>query len=270
MMRRTEGSGRLTPARRCLAMVALLLAMAAGGSLWTALDGLSRPAWGQALVADLSSHLIAITTGFTGTEVVLFGAVDEPGDVAVVVQGPEHDTTVRRKGRVAGLWLNTDSVTFERVPAFYALATSAALDGSVPAVVLQRHEIGLDNIRLMAREETDPTRIALYRTALIRNKQRMGLYGTTTQEVLFLGRRLFRTTIRFPANVPTGLYTAGVYLIQDGDVVNAQITPLSVSKLGFSASVSQFARKQSIQYALLGLALAIAAGWLAGVVFRKP
>ena len=44
--------------------------------LWTA------PARAEALVADLTSHLIAITTGFTGASVVLFGAIDGPGDVA--------------------------------------------------------------------------------------------------------------------------------------------------------------------------------------------
>ena len=29
----------------------------------------------DALVVDLSNHLVAITTGFTGTDVLLFGAV---------------------------------------------------------------------------------------------------------------------------------------------------------------------------------------------------
>ena len=43
-------------------------------------------AWAQSLVADLSDHLIAITTGFVGTDVLLFGAIDGPGDVVVVVQ----------------------------------------------------------------------------------------------------------------------------------------------------------------------------------------
>ena len=40
------------------------------------------------LVADLSSHLIAITTGFTGTEVLLFGAKEGPGQVVMIVRGP--------------------------------------------------------------------------------------------------------------------------------------------------------------------------------------
>ena len=44
----------------------------------------------EGLVADLTSHLIAITTGFTGASVVLFGATDGPGNVIVAVRGPER------------------------------------------------------------------------------------------------------------------------------------------------------------------------------------
>ncbi|HEX7967714.1 MAG TPA: TIGR02186 family protein, partial [Stellaceae bacterium] len=45
----------------------------------------------EPLIADLTSHFIAITTGFTGTNVVLFGATDGSGDVIAIVRGPEHD-----------------------------------------------------------------------------------------------------------------------------------------------------------------------------------
>src|SRR5271163_5213469 len=74
----------------------------------------------EGLVADLSSHLIAITSGFTGTSVVLFGATDGPGDVIAVVRGPERGMTVWRKGKVAGIWVNAEAVTFAGVPSFYA------------------------------------------------------------------------------------------------------------------------------------------------------
>ena len=66
------------------------------------------PARAEGVVADLSSHLIAITTGFTGASVVLFGATDGRGDVIVVVRGPEREMTVWRKSRVAGIWVNAE------------------------------------------------------------------------------------------------------------------------------------------------------------------
>ena len=39
----------------------------------------ARGASAQSMVADLTSHLVAITTGFTGTSVVLFGATGFAG-----------------------------------------------------------------------------------------------------------------------------------------------------------------------------------------------
>lgn len=246
--------------------LALPLAALACFCLWQSV----RPAWAQSLVADLSNHLIAITTGFTGTDVVLFGAVDGDGDVAVVVQGPEAEVKVRRKERVAGIWVNTEDVAFDRVPAYYYVAVTSPLDSVVPSTVLQRHEIGLDYVRLVpGKSKLTPEQLADFRAALIRNKQRAGLYPTEVGEVSFLGQRLFRTRIFFPANVPTGTYTASVFLVRDGDVVSAQTTPLLVSKIGFSANVYEFAHRQSIFYAVLGIMLAVTSGWLAGIVFRK-
>lgn len=223
----------------------------------------------QQLVADLSNHLIAITTGFTGTEVVLFGATDGAGDVAVVVTGPRTPITVRRKERTAGIWINRRSVTFPQAPSFYVVATSRPLQQTVSPPQLERHQIGLDHLRLEPETEVPPERLAAFREALVRNKQRDGLYGTSAGTVTFLGDRLFRTNIYFPANVPTGLYTINVLLIRDNEVVSAQTTPLVVSKIGFSAEIFEFARGQPIAYGILAVAGAVAAGWLAAAAFRR-
>jgi uncharacterized protein (TIGR02186 family) len=223
----------------------------------------------QALVADLSNHLVAITTGFTGTDVVLFGAVDGPGDVAVVVQGPPADIMVRRKERVAGIWVNRANMRFTEVPSYYRVATNRPLDQFLGEAVLARHEIGLAHLRLTVQSRDNPAKTEEFRQALIRNKQEMGLYGTTHGQVAFLGERLFRTTVHFPANVPTGAYTVSVFLIRNGDVVSAQTTPLLVTKVGFSAEIFDFAQRQSLAYGLSAIVFAVFAGWLAGAIFRK-
>ena len=44
-----------------------------------ALAAWSMPAR-AALLVDLSKHLVAITAGFTGTDVLLFGAAEEAGE----------------------------------------------------------------------------------------------------------------------------------------------------------------------------------------------
>jgi uncharacterized protein (TIGR02186 family) len=225
--------------------------------------------WAQQLVADLSSHLIAITTGFTGTEVVLFGTTDGSGDVAIVVTGPRLPAIVRRKTRVIGMWMNTDSVRFALAPSYYSVATSRPLDQIVDKTVLERQQIGVPQLQLDPQETLNPQELAAFRTALIRNKQRAGLYAASAGAVSFLGDRLFRTNIYFPANVPTGLYNVEALLIRDGEVVSAQTTPLVVSKVGFSAEVYDMARYRPISYGVLAVLGAVAAGWAAGAAFRR-
>ncbi|SMH55644.1 TIGR02186 family protein [Azospirillum agricola] len=248
--------------RRLVQGAAALGGLLLGGTL-------AATVWAQQLVADLSSHLIAITTGFTGTEVVLFGTTDGAGDVAIVVTGPRVPATVRRKERIAGMWINTDSVRFEQVPSFYTVATSRPLDQLVGRPVLERHQIGLPQLQLGPRETLEPDELAAFRAALIRNKQRAGLYALTFGQVAFLGDRLFRTNIYFPANVPTGLYNVEALLIRNGEVVSAQTTPLVVSKIGFSAELYDIARHRPVVYGVAAVVGAVAAGWAAGAAFRR-
>ena len=258
--------GSLKP-RWGLALAALAFGLFGAGAtlLW------SSATTAQALVADLSSHLIAITTGFTGTEVVLFGAVDGPGEVAVVVLGPKARLTVRRKEPVAGIWMNRRSVVFEQVPGFYALATSRPLGGLAPEPVLARHGIGLDRLTLMPAggRAPAPADLTLFREALVRSRLEAGLYSAGDGQVAFLGKRLFRTNIFFPADVVTGSYTVSVFLIRDGDVVSAQTAPLAVDKTGLGAEISEFAQRRPFWYGLAAVFGAFAIGWGAGTLLGR-
>jgi len=212
---------------------------------------------------------VAITTGFTGTDVLLFGTAGGTGEVVVVVRGPEEPHTVRRKGRRLGIWVNEKEMRFESVPAFYAVAASRPLDDFLPERVAALHQIGLENIRLMPAADAAVDDIGDFRAALIRNKQKVNLYGAKIAEVSFLGGRLFRTDMYIPANAPVGNYTVGVYLVRDEDVVSAEITPLIVSKVGFEARLSDFARRYSLAYGVLAIVIAAVAGWFAHFVFRR-
>jgi len=247
--------------RRRLALLLLLVSLA--------LAAASQPARAQPLVADLTNHLVAITTGFTGTSVVLFGATDGNGDVIVVVRGPERDITVRRKSKVAEVWVNTRQVTFQSVPSYYSIASSKPLDDMAPAAMRQLHQIGLDNLRLNTESPLSPKETEEFRAALLRNEARAGLYPPGIGQVSFLGDRLFRTDIRFPANVPTGTYLVQVFLVRDKAVVSGQTTPLVVSELGLDAEVHDFADRFALAYGLVAITLAALAGWLASLPFRN-
>jgi uncharacterized protein (TIGR02186 family) len=226
------------------------------------------PAQADAVVADLSSHLIAITSGFTGTSVVLFGATDGPGDVIAVVRGPEREMTVWRKGKVAGIWVNAEAVTFAGVPSFYAVAASRPLDEAVLPGAAALYRIGTANLKLEGKPPMTGDRAKRFADALIAEQERAGLISTEIGKITFLGERLFRATIAFPANVPTGNYLVEVFLARDRDVVGAQTTPLSVEKVGIDAAVFDFARRDAAAYGAIAVLTAVVAGWLASLPFR--
>ncbi len=222
------------------------------------------------IVVDLSEHLVRITTAFAGAELLLFGAVEEPGDVVVIVQGPTRPVTMHRKSKFLGIWVNTANMTFEEVPGFYAISSTRPLGEIAAPTVLARNEMGVENLRLeLPRAKASPNVAQDWRDALIRNKRRSGLYSTEIGRVEFLGNRLFRTDLRLPANVPTGAYEAKVYYLVDGQVVSAQTTPLFVNKVGVEAVIFDFAYEQSALYGVIAILIALMAGWLAHIAFRR-
>ena len=233
-------------------------------SLWPA------AAAAEELVADLSDHLVEITMGFEGAELLLFGAVEGEGDVVVLVHGPTEDLTVRRKDRIGPIWMNRAEMSFAGIPAFYRVMATQLPGGWLPEAVRERHQIGIDHLRLAPRDgEAAAAETRVFHDALIRRKQAAGHYGTEVGVVRMLSQRLFRTDVSFPTNVPVGNYTVEVFLIQDGRVVSAQTTPLYISKTGVLAEIFFFAQDYAAIYGVLAIIFAVLAGLGANAVFRK-
>lgn len=249
--------------RRALALVLAVLALAL----------ILRPDEGRAqgLAADISDHLIAITTAFTGTTVTLFGVSEKSADVIVTVIGPREEQVVRRKDRVAGIWINVQDMAFVNVPDYYFVASSRPIDQIVHADNRARLELGLDHLALrpVEAEGRDISDIEAFRDALIRNKQRMGLYSPQPGAVRFVSDKLFRTNVPFPANVPPGIYQVQVFEIVDGQVADAQRSTLVISKIGLEAEVFDFAQNRAPLYGIVAIIISIIAGWLAGIIFRR-
>lgn len=225
----------------------------------------------EVILADLSTHKIEIDTNFTGTEVVLFGATDGVGDVVVAVRGPMSQATVRKKEKRAGIWMNVDHVTYKNVPKFYWVACSNRDKGCAPKAVKSRHQIGANNLRFkpVSLEPLEPQKDITYRKALLRNKKREGVYPEDIGKISFLGEKLFRTKLNFPANIPTGIYTVEVFQIRDDLLVGAQTIPLIARKVGFEAAIYNFAHNNSIAYGAVAVIIALIAGWMASVLFKK-
>lgn len=220
----------------------------------------------RSLSVDMARDRVSISSGFSGTDLLLFGAVDQPSDIVVVVTSLDMEKqTVVRKQRVLGIWLNRGAVTFSKVPPLYSYASTRPLPEVAPKAVRQDNKLGLDFLDIEPRD----AEYADYRAGLIRAKQRIGLYSSFPPKVSFKDDRLFRTSLHFPAQLAPGRYRVNVYQLRDGRIVDAAALPLLVDKVGISARVSFWAENHGLLYGLFAIAVAAVAGLLGGYAFRR-
>ncbi|MCC7253367.1 TIGR02186 family protein [Hyphomicrobium sp.] len=236
----------------------------------------------EAVEADVSSRNIAITSAFTGTEVVVFGSVvnsrqpsAEAGyyDVIVVLEGMATPLTARRKSNVAGLWVNTQAFAFESVPSYYAIASTRPIEEIAEPALLARHAIGHDYARLAPSAhsvmESQPGELQNYKDAVIRIKQRDGLYIKRDYAVIFIGKSLFRASISLPANVPVGPLTARVYLLREGELLSTFQSRVRLERSGVELWLYQAAMRHPLYYGLAAVLVAALAGLIASMPFRR-
>jgi uncharacterized protein (TIGR02186 family) len=236
----------------------------------------------ETIQADVSTRSVAVTSSFTGTQIVVFGAVDnsrqtsaEAGlyDVAIVLEGTPSRLVARRKSSVGGIWVNTQSVTFVTVPSYYAIASTRPLEEIASTNLLSEHEVGLKHVRLspISGWETGLTTadLAEFKNAVIRLKQREGLYVNSEYSVAFIGRSLFRATIDLPANVPVGPLVGRVYLFREGRLLSTYTARVSLQREGIERFLHDFATRRPLAYGIFTVAVAVAAGLLASALLRR-
>jgi uncharacterized protein (TIGR02186 family) len=237
----------------------------------------------EGIEADASTRQVAITSSFTGTEILVFGAVEnsiqpnpEAGtyDVVVVVEGTAAPLVVRKKARVGGIWVNAKAMRFASLPSYYAIATTRPIDEIADRATLDANEVGFDHVRMVPAASggivaTDDAELAEFKSALIRLKQDEHLYVQSDFGVTFIGRSLFRATIRLPPNVPVGPLVARVYLFKEGKLLGQYKSRVMLEREGIERYIHDAALQRSLTYGLVTVLMAASAGWAAAFAFRR-
>ena len=225
------------------------------------------------IVSGLSQDQIEINSSYTGTDIVVFGTVERPAatsgrDIVVVVRGPDTQITVRRRDRVAGVWVNRDAARFQGMPAFYFLGSTRPLARIAKPDVLTRYGLGAAHLTpaaIISHHDTVP-----FRDAAIRQLEARGLYRNVPGSVDFHSESLFKTVVPIPAAVARGQYNVEVYLFRDGDVVSVQSTPFFIDQIGIERRLNTMAHDNALLYGLLAVGMALLFGWSSSVLMRRP
>jgi uncharacterized protein (TIGR02186 family) len=236
------------------------------------------PARGERLVASLSTHVVQITSSFNGVELVLFGVVesDSPNDelrtsydIVATATGPTETVVTRRKQRIFGIWVNAASRTFKNVPTYVSVMSNRPFDAIADPDTLRRERIGVARVVLPPANEAEEAPDDPFREALLRIKRESGFYRETTDGVTFVTPTLYRASILLPAEAQTGNYEVAVKLFADGAMIARASSPFEIDTVGFERFIAFSATDHGILYGLATVLIAVMAGWLASIVFRR-
>ncbi|MDA0707493.1 MAG: TIGR02186 family protein [Proteobacteria bacterium] len=236
----------------------------------------------ETLITDLSQHVIEITSQFSGQELLLFGAIERHVadvktinditvqglgyDIIVVVQNEPTNLMIRKKEKVAGIWVNNESQIMSNVPGYYVIGSTRPLDDFLSKDKQIEYSLGLNNLKFSSSLNED---FGDYKDALIRNMIAKGLYSESSGNVIVKSEILFSARLNFPANMPIGNYKADVYLIRDGDIIINHHTDLLVDKRGFERIIYNFAHDYPAYYGLIAVFVALSVGLFTGFVAKK-
>ena len=231
---------------------------------------------GEEIVSGLSQNRVAITANFDGSEILIYGAVkrdapapqDEPLEVIITVEGPSTPLVIRRKERLAGIWVNTAAVTVDAAPSFYAVSTTGPLDRILSGTDDLRHKITLPHAIRAVGRSSESAGAEEFLAALQRIRGADESYRLMEGQVQLVEETLFRTDVALPANLTEGDYKVRMFITRGGRVIDDMERVIGVRKAGLERTLFVMAHEQPFLYGLISLALAAVAGWAASAAFR--
>jgi uncharacterized protein (TIGR02186 family) len=231
----------------------------------------------ESIVAGMSQNRVSITADFDGSEILIYGAVkrDTPApadrgalEVIVTVEGPSAPVAVRRKARVAGIWVNSDSVLVDSAPSFYAVATTGPLSHILSDTDNLRYGITIERVIRAVGITAEAEDSGEFLLGLMRVRTNEGRYRVLQGKVELTEETLFRTDVILPSNLTEGEYKVRLFLLRDKRVIASQERVIGVRKEGLERFIFNLAQEQPLIYGLISLALAALAGWGASAAFR--
>jgi len=243
-----------------------------------ALLALASPAGAEKIAGILSTSSVKVTSSFDGTSLSLFGSIepDTPGgtlsgpyNIIVVITGPLQDRVTRLKTNSWGIWTNTDQVSFRQFPSFYNVLSSGSLEAIAdPTLLEERRVLPLTQARATATTGETP-KSTEFGTQLVRLMTEQGHFLVREDGIHFLSDSAFVAQVNLPSDVANGPFIARTMLLKDKQLLAERSDGFTVRKTGFESFVYVASRQYPLVYGLVCVALALFAGWLVGVVFRR-
>ena len=243
--------------------------------LWAVLVS-ATAAQAESLVTGVSQDDVQITADFTGSDILVYGAVRREGPapqtpplhVIVTLEGPANAVVVRRKERKLGIWVNGAATEIGDVPSYFAIASTGPLDQILMHEEDLRHNIGIDRRLRVTKMNAGAMDFPKFVQAALRIRGASGAFTADPKGVQLAEDTLFRVDFALPANLIEGDFRVRLFLLRGGKVIDVQEQTIDVRKTGIERQLTVMAHQQPLIYGILSLLMAVIAGWGASELFR--
>lgn len=233
--------------------------------------GLSGLAYALSLDLRLSPSRVEIGAFFEGTEVEVAGQIPAGATAVVELLGQTTTEELLRKGRRAGLWMTVGEIKIHNVPCLYLLLSSSP---EIPELAAGETPWGFEALERQAHftgqlAAGEPEK---FFQEFLDLKKSEGLYqlmpGALKISQPQEGWCSWRGAFRLPARVPPGRYKVKLTAIRDGRLLEQRNHHLEVKMVGFPALLATLAYRHGAFYGVLAVVIAIATGFLMGLLFK--
>jgi uncharacterized protein (TIGR02186 family) len=234
-------------------------------------------AYGQAgyLAIDLiEPKQLQIDSFFHGRDIAIRAIFPCDCELVLKIIGPREDLKLMKKGRVGGLWMNVEHVTFKNIPKVYLLWTPRNLPARGGSQSLK--ELKLDYASILSGSlpgKTGEQEESLIQE-LIKLKERDKLYNIF--EGAIQAKPLEKSsmsqaeaTLHLPVKIHPGDYTLELIAVKEGKNSLLLSQPLRVQLSGLPAIVLSLAAQRSLLYGILAVLIATLSGLGMGVLFSS-
>ena len=209
---------------------------------------------------------------FRGAGLVATGTVPKDCGVVLKLEGERRAAAYRRKDRRGPLWVSTGRVGFDALPGLYMVAASSDSADLVRQLDVVGEGFGALR-RSVTIAQSPPGDDGFVFAEFLRLKIRRGFYALRPGSVALSDvggvTAGFHTEFRVPPAVRPGTYRATLYCFSEHRLVSETVQSVTVEKTGLVRALSEVAFQHGGLYGVVSVVVALAAGLVVGMIFRK-
>lgn len=255
----------------------LLLAICLGG-LWVGEARAITPEAHEKVITAASKNLIEIGLSYRGDQIHFFGVNPVPGSDLIIKLTAEKEEAVKLsvKGKVGPLWMTVKQYEVTGAPFMYKIHTGKPIEQIVSPSTAQELELGYAAVRHkmkmhLVRGTADPEDADKVFKGLVKIKEEANLYNIVEdpKRLEVAEGKLFKHYFRFPPAAAEGRYLVESFSFDKGQLVGYGKDVIEIKKVGLEHWLTYTSQVYPLSFGILAVFIAVAAGLLVGVIFRK-